>query len=481
MKVVIVEKEKAEERMLQSPRILSSSEDVETTATTASAEPKTMGADVGDNGNEENPKSSTIVTATTEWTKMIESTPTATTSAASFFPVDKTENKTDSINDHDNNKNRNKTLENGTANNWGNDDDDDEAARTAAENNNKVELLQNQEAVIVRDEGRKEKEKVDDDDHNQKETARAVTLLDTNKLFQKPVSSKVAEKKVFDVIYDDKIVTDNQDATDRVAATTGKNDTSSELLQQNHDKLVNDKEKERQITDSSMDAYDDNSDEKKIGNDKKDEIVCVVIENHDGKLPQKQKVPVNHVGEMDLTNSSLDDDYNANGDKSADGANMFCDEIMVKETNSNDDEQTKITAMSSFSSSSSSSSSVISSSFSGSEDSDNEVTEQQQQRLSPERRRYVDPKELSFLNPSSANAPNPIPIIKTASVAIGIRNFGGPRKPKTLIEKRKDQLRQKFRESESAVFEKKKTWERASNGRYHQRIYVEKKKKFLNH
>ena len=64
--------------------------------------------------------------------------------------------------------------------------------------------------------------------------------------------------------------------------------------------------------------------------------------------------------------------------------------------------------------------------------------------------------------------------IKHTAVAIGLRKFGERRK--TLIERRKEQLNTKYQQSESVVFEKKKTWKKSSNGRYQQKVYIEKKK-----
>ena len=115
----------------------------------------------------------------------------------------------------------------------------------------------------------------------------------------------------------------------------------------------------------------------------------------------------------------------------------------------------------------------------------------------PERRRYVDPKELSFLQSSSTasslttigsgnyrgnkasfeiNGPPPKkPLMKTTSVSVGIRKFGGIHKRKNLIERRKEQLNVKFEESKSAIFIKKKTWSVCnSTGSYKRKIVVDK-------
>eukprot|EP00536_Pseudo-nitzschia_multiseries_P008495 jgi/Psemu1/305748/fgenesh1_kg.216_\ len=103
-----------------------------------------------------------------------------------------------------------------------------------------------------------------------------------------------------------------------------------------------------------------------------------------------------------------------------------------------------------------------------------------------ERRRFVDPKDLTFLHASNssgsgsgstnktkdphlANLPPP----PTTAVGKGIRKFGGPRR--TLIERRKEELNQKFGENRSAVFVKRKTWsQKSANGTYQRKTVVDK-------
>jgi hypothetical protein len=116
--------------------------------------------------------------------------------------------------------------------------------------------------------------------------------------------------------------------------------------------------------------------------------------------------------------------------------------------------------------------------------------QEEQQQVVPERRRYVDPKELSFLQSSSSlltkdsgnyrgtkasieinGQPKPL---KMTSVSVGIRAFGGYQR-KNLIERRKEQLNEKFEESKSAIFIKKKTWSICnSTGSYKRKIIVDK-------
>lgn len=73
-------------------------------------------------------------------------------------------------------------------------------------------------------------------------------------------------------------------------------------------------------------------------------------------------------------------------------------------------------------------------------------------------------EDLSYANP---------PKTPTTTVGKGIRKFGGPRK--TLVERRKEQLSQKFGETRSAVFVQKKTWgQKSPHGKYERTTRVEK-------
>lgn len=73
-------------------------------------------------------------------------------------------------------------------------------------------------------------------------------------------------------------------------------------------------------------------------------------------------------------------------------------------------------------------------------------------------------EDLAYANP---------PKTPTTTVGKGIRKFGGPRK--TLVERRKDQLHQKFGENRSAVFVQKKTWDQKNpHGKYARTTRVEK-------
>jgi len=106
-----------------------------------------------------------------------------------------------------------------------------------------------------------------------------------------------------------------------------------------------------------------------------------------------------------------------------------------------------------------------------------------------ERRRFVDPKELSFLHQSNAagssnNTYNyksnkdsisalPPP---TTAFGKGMRTFGR-KKNKTLIQRRKEELGQKFGESNGrgATFVKRKTWsQKSTNGTYQRKTVVDK-------
>ena len=98
----------------------------------------------------------------------------------------------------------------------------------------------------------------------------------------------------------------------------------------------------------------------------------------------------------------------------------------------------------------------------------------------PLRRRFVDPRELAFLRGSTvASMPredlayaNP-PKTPTSIVGKGIRKFGGPHK--TLVERRTEQLHQKFGENRSAFFVQKKTWgQKTPHGKYERTTRVEK-------
>lgn len=98
----------------------------------------------------------------------------------------------------------------------------------------------------------------------------------------------------------------------------------------------------------------------------------------------------------------------------------------------------------------------------------------------PLRRRFVDPSELAFLRGSSVSTmpredlayANP-PKTPTTTVGKGIRKFGGPHK--TLVERRTEQLHQKFGETRSAVFVQKKTWgQKTPHGKYERTTSVEK-------
>ena len=110
-----------------------------------------------------------------------------------------------------------------------------------------------------------------------------------------------------------------------------------------------------------------------------------------------------------------------------------------------------------------------------------------------ERRKYVNPKDLSFLS-SPSRSSQEAPVLSstnnnynnnkhhnyfhnrattTTAVGTGIRKFGGPRK--TLVERRKEQLHEKFGETRAAVFVHKKMWgQKTPNGKYQRKTVVEK-------
>jgi len=102
-----------------------------------------------------------------------------------------------------------------------------------------------------------------------------------------------------------------------------------------------------------------------------------------------------------------------------------------------------------------------------------------------ERRKYVDPKELAFLQSkfktslSTTNkALEEIASKPRTNPPVGkvIRKFGGPRK--NLVERRKEQLDKKWSEPKAAVFIKKPKWDRCKvAGAYKKRIVVEKQYK----
>ena len=104
-----------------------------------------------------------------------------------------------------------------------------------------------------------------------------------------------------------------------------------------------------------------------------------------------------------------------------------------------------------------------------------------------ERRRYVDPEDLSFLRSSNYVYSNSACLVaqredlayakppKTppTTVGKGIRKFGGPRK--TLVERRKEQLHENFGETRAATFVHKKTWDqKTAYGKYQRTTTVEK-------
>ena len=104
-----------------------------------------------------------------------------------------------------------------------------------------------------------------------------------------------------------------------------------------------------------------------------------------------------------------------------------------------------------------------------------------------ERRRYVNPEDLSFLRSSNCSSNNSAcsvaqredlayakpPQTPPTTVGKGIRKFGGPRK--TLVERRKKQLHEKFGETRGATFVHKKTWDqKTAHGKYKRTTTVEK-------
>jgi len=101
-----------------------------------------------------------------------------------------------------------------------------------------------------------------------------------------------------------------------------------------------------------------------------------------------------------------------------------------------------------------------------------------------ERRKYVEPRDLSFLRSNDYNSVAATsdredlayakpPRTPTTTVGKGIRKFGGP--PKSLVERRKDQLQKRFGDTRATVFVQKKTWgQKTPHGRYQRTTRVEK-------
>jgi hypothetical protein len=100
-----------------------------------------------------------------------------------------------------------------------------------------------------------------------------------------------------------------------------------------------------------------------------------------------------------------------------------------------------------------------------------------------ERRRYVHPEDLPFLRSSNKSACSVAvredlayakpPKTPPTTVGKGIRKFGGPRK--TLVERRKEQLHDKFGETRGATFVHKKSWgQKTAHGKYQRTTTVEK-------
>jgi hypothetical protein len=101
-----------------------------------------------------------------------------------------------------------------------------------------------------------------------------------------------------------------------------------------------------------------------------------------------------------------------------------------------------------------------------------------------ERRKYIDPRDLSFLRSNDSNSVASTsdredlayakpPRTPTTTVGKGIRKFGGP--PKSLVERRKDQLQKRFGDTRATVFVQKKTWgQKKPHGRYQRTTRVEK-------
>ena len=99
----------------------------------------------------------------------------------------------------------------------------------------------------------------------------------------------------------------------------------------------------------------------------------------------------------------------------------------------------------------------------------------------PLRRKFVDPRDLTFLHgsPPAITKPredlayaNP-PRTPTTTVGKGIRKFGGPRKG--IVERRTEQLHKKFGDTRSAIFVQKKTWgQKTAHGKYQRTTTVEK-------
>ncbi|VEU36797.1 unnamed protein product [Pseudo-nitzschia multistriata] len=106
-----------------------------------------------------------------------------------------------------------------------------------------------------------------------------------------------------------------------------------------------------------------------------------------------------------------------------------------------------------------------------------------------ERRRYVDPRELPFLNgagsfqdrqnkgpcPAASAKPGLAPPPPTTAFGKGMRTFGKNHKKKTLIERRKEELHEKFEGNRAVTFVKRKTWsQKTAHGVYQRRTVVDK-------